>query len=375
MLSIQTHLLQKGDLVAIPCVLLMLASGEPLAAVDARLAQLDRFSAIVSVAYFHAPAGEDFTEPGHRGAVHDFEFPYFVQVARPALLAHAQLDRPERGYVPVIESVTPSGYVREHVRREPTDEGYWTVAPRMDSGSFRQTGLLSALDYQFQDFQENGLHLRSLFERGLAQLVGESAGVRTYRAEAPNGTTDVVCEFDLDADATPLRIKHTFSAAGILPFTRELRVTQFQTVRGARLPAEAYVATSNPNVSDLVTVVRVCISDVCIDDSLTPEAVCLTPVPVSSRIVTARSDGFNESVTYDAEGNVTQVVVAGGATPLPGKGHASAGRAGDGLFLAFCGGLVACAAALCLVPLRRGPTAPRGPMAPRGPTAPRRSRS
>ncbi|HMQ16216.1 MAG TPA: hypothetical protein PKC49_09605 [Phycisphaerae bacterium] len=81
---------------------------------------------------------------------------------------------------------------------------------------------------------------------------------------------------------------------------------------------------------------------------------------MSSRIVTARSEGLNESVTYDAEGNVTQVVVAGGATPLPGNAHASTGRAGDGLFLAFGGGLVACATALCLVPLRRGPTAWRG---------------
>lgn len=88
------------------------------------------------------------------------------------------------------------------------------------------------------------------------------------------------------------------------------------------------------------------------NDTLTPDALLITPVARSAKIVTARPDGFSESVTYDAEGRVTNRVIAGEAKILSGSDVARNRALSDRVFAVVGVGLIAAAAILGLVPLK-----------------------
>lgn len=273
------------------------------ALLENRLQRLSQFRCRVEFEAGHVALGQP---PFDQSAWNLFSGMYAldVEVARPVLRAHFLRDDADRGYEPLLASVSPQGYASRHDRQTGGRTIYCRDATGRQSGVFRTIPLLEALGFELSD--TGGATLSSLLGQPDARVLNESAdGVVTCAASLDMGGVTMHFEFDVTSTGMPSRIvaQYDYGAGGPLPCRREQRVVASESLDGEELPTEIVYVVDNPNVLEQARcALRLRITCVEPDSSLDAEQLVVTPIARAASIREVLPSGAEVIRRYDADG-------------------------------------------------------------------------
>lgn len=212
----------------------------------------------VFLAYRHsfaiAPNGADPFDPaGWQPADMLSEFEHELTLDRPEALNHFLTDRPDLGYVPLVESIRGGEYRSLQEGRD--GRAYYNhVVGQVEGGMLRFNPILQALDFHIVDSPIPLLTTSRLIDEFGAVVTHRTPEHTRMEATLP-ATADRPAiyhyEFDLKPSGYVTRMLSTitFPDDGKLePITREMRVLAWLETEDGELPLDVVFVTWNPNV-------------------------------------------------------------------------------------------------------------------------------
>jgi hypothetical protein len=286
------------------------------AVASARLAQLDRIVADVTVDVHLAPLTGDPLDQGQ------WSEPFDPGDGRNR---HLTIARPNA--LDETEQALSSFYDGGVTRRYPgTDRDghlmYSEIVSPYKAGVYTSTAVLQLFDLDVHESWVRGLNAARLLTDYPAELVRAADGVSTYAVALQWdedylwGPSSEDYEFDLADDGTPLRFKFTKRLLGSehkgFTFTREMFTTATAPVGDVRIVTEAVAVTSNSIVAqkhETRGIDHFEVTSFRFDPTLTPEDVAL-PIERRNARVWRSTDLDEETTVYDSAGNIVDYVSA-----------------------------------------------------------------
>lgn len=264
---------------------------------------------------------------------------HHVAVAHPVVLHHFMTDAPEVGYAPVRYMVGPDGLTSKLGTL--TDDGLTVYAqsPRLEHGVHSWSPILALVDVQLRDCPVNGVNLAGLFASGKMNLVSSTSDRAIYSATLTDSPAAYTVEAELDALATPWRVKVTVQWPHAPAWTVEQHTRATTTIRGFRLPTDAIFVTDNPTVGQAMPemsgrrgVAGVRLTSWGENDALAAESIGFDIIRQSAVVVSYDAQGRPSSQKYDSHGNL---VFAPPTEPCavargPAAGHTASNSAWSG---------------------------------------------